>query len=459
MRRIILSAISSGSGKTTLTCGLLKELKDRGLLVNSYKCGPDYIDPMFHKKVLGIPSENLDLFFSDEEHVNKILYRNREVDISVIEGAMGIYDGILGKGNEGSVYDLAVKTGTPIVLIVDAHGMGNTLISVIKGIKIDDKKDLIKGIILNRLSEHFYKSIYPLIEEQTGIKVLGFVGKLKDISIDSRHLGLKLPDEINDLSVQIESVRSEISKTIDIDGLISIAEGAKEIESASNRVNDKRNEDDSLNMAAGYIKNKPRLAVAYDEAFCFYYEENFRVLKDAGVELAFFSPIHDKQLPNDISGILIGGGYPELKLNELEANESMRDSIKNALEKGMPSLAECGGFMYLHDTISNDSESYNMVGAVSGNCFNTGKLCRFGYVNVSIADYIIKGHEFHYYDSTNNGADGKAVKPEGKRQWEFGHYSKGRLWGFPHLYYGSCVKLIDEFVDAMKEYQENNLNG
>ena len=459
MRRIILSAISSGSGKTTITCGLLKELKDRGLLVNSYKCGPDYIDPMFHKKVLGIPSENIDLFFSDEEYVNKILYRNKEADISVIEGAMGIYDGILGKGNEGSVYDLAVKTGTPIVLIVDAHGMGNTLISVIKGIKLDDKEDLIKGIILNRISEHFYKSIYPLIEEQTDIKVLGFVGKLKDISIDSRHLGLKLPDEINDLSVQIESVRSEISKTIDIDGLISIAEGAKEIETESDIVDDKRIDDGSLNMAAGYINNKPRLAVAYDEAFCFYYEENFRVLKDAGVELVFFSPIHDKKLPNDISGILIGGGYPELKLNELEANESMRDSIKNALEKGMPSLAECGGFMYLHDTISNDRESYNMVGAVSGNCFDTGKLCRFGYVNVSISDYIIKGHEFHYYDSTNNGTDGKAVKPDGKRQWEFGHYSKGRLWGFPHLYYGSCVKFIDEFVDAMKEYQENNLNG
>lgn len=155
MKRVILTAISSGSGKTTITCGLLKELLNRGLRVKAYKCGPDYIDSMFHKKVLGVPSENLDLFFSDKDYINEILSRNSDYDVSVVEGAMGIYDGILGKGNEGSVYDLAVKTGTPIVLIVDAKGIGNTVLSVIKGIKLDDKDDLIQGIILNRVSEHF----------------------------------------------------------------------------------------------------------------------------------------------------------------------------------------------------------------------------------------------------------------------------------------------------------------
>lgn len=457
MGRVILTAIKSGSGKTTITCGLLKELKHRGYAVKSYKCGPDYIDPMFHKRVLGIPSENLDLFFSDAEYISSIINKEKDIQISVIEGAMGIYDGILGRRKEGSVYDLAVKTNTPVVLIVDAQGMGNTITSVIKGIKADDDNGLIKGVILNRISENFYKTISKDIEAETGIRVLGYVGKISGVSIDSRHLGLKLPNEIKELDSQLETVREEISKTVDVEDVISIADMAADTVEDIVEKSDADTSDATIKETK--VANRPRLAVAYDEAFCFYYEDNLRVLKEAGAEIVYFSPIHDKELPENISGLLIGGGYPELKLSELEENESMRHSIKAAINNGIPSLAECGGFMYLHEAINTEDRNYNMVGVIPGNCFNTGKLCRFGYVNLAVSKYDIKGHEFHYYDSTCNGEAGMATKPGNGKSYPFGYYEKGRLWGFPHLYYGSCKNFIIDFVEAMKEYQENNLNG
>lgn len=457
MNKVLLAAISSGSGKTTITCGLIKNLKNRGLSVKSYKSGPDYIDPMFHKKVLGIPSENLDLFFANEEHINSILYRNKDFDISVIEGAMGIYDGILGLDKNGSAYDLARKTNTPIILIVDAKGIGSTIISVIKGILLDDEEKLVKGVIFNRMSSNLYLSIKPTFESQTGIKALGYVPKLTDISIDSRHLGLKLPEEIKELDHHVETISDQISKTVDVDEIMAIASEMADCYDENITCSLSGNEKPNENVP----DNKLRLAVALDEAFCFYYEDNFRVLREQGIELCFFSPIHDTSLPNNISGIILGGGYPELKLNELEANISMKQSIKKALDSDIPSLAECGGFMYLHEGIELEDRYYELVGAVDGKCFNTGKLCRFGYVDVSVprhdnkTAYTIKAHEFHYFDSTNNGSDVVATKPGNGKQWELGFVGKGKLWGFPHLYYSSCKEFIIDFVLAMEDYRVN----
>lgn len=469
MSRVLLTAISSGSGKTAITCGLLSELSSRGLKVQAYKCGPDYIDPMFHKKVLGIPSENLDLFFSDTSYIKDIINRNSYADISVIEGAMGIYDGIIGEGYKGSAYDLAVRTNTPVILIVDAHGIGNTLVSIIKGILSDDEHKLIKGIIFNRISDNFYLQIKDTVEKETKVKVLGYVGKLKDISIDSRHLGLKLPSEIDEIENQIGIIRKEISDKVDVEAVLAIADSVKE--EVVNIIDNENIDEENVDLESINDTDRLRLAVAYDEAFCFYYEDNFRVLRDAKVDLVFFSPIHDEKLPDNISGILIGGGYPELKLRELEENEKMRQSIKSAIDSGIPILAECGGFMYLHDCIEYEDKCYKMVGAVNGKCYNTGKLCRFGYVDLSVSSYKIKGHEFHYFDSTNNGTAGIAEKPGNKKQWQFGHFINNNkienknvgLLGFPHLYYGSCKRFIDDFVFAMNDYYEStfgeNIDG
>ncbi len=452
MRRIIISAIGSGSGKTIITCGILKVLKNRGHNVRVFKCGPDYIDPMFHTKVVGVPSENLDTFFSDEKHIMKLLSWGNEADnsceiidrnmsdaIQIIEGAMGIYDGIGGVSNKASVYELASKTNTPIVLIVNAKGMGPTIISVIKGILADDKANLIKGIILNNISASYFSTIAPFIEKETGVSLVGYVPRLEDVSLDSRHLGLKLPHEIEDLTARLNRVATQVNETVNLDGIINIASAASHIE---DNVYEKSNGDFiKLLEDIGMIKKNttPRIAVARDEVFCFYYEENLRQLESAGAELVYFSPLHDAAIPDNITGILLGGGYPELRLAELEANISMRNSIKSAIENGTSSIAECGGFMYLHDSIEDEAGvSHDMVGIISGKCYNTKKLCRFGYVDIQMGDYHIRGHEFHYYDSTAQGTDAVATKPTTGKSYKWGYVGKNHIWGYPHLYYASC---------------------
>lgn len=474
MSRVILTAAGSGSGKTLITCGILKAMSNKGLSVKAFKCGPDYIDPMFHTKVIGVPSENLDTFFSNQEHLQMLLERSAIYDIAVIEGAMGIYDGLGGVSKEGSVYDLAYQTKTPIVLIMDAYGMGRTLISVVKGILADDEHRLIQGVILNRVSEHFYGTIAPVLKSETGIEVLGYIPKLANIELDSRHLGLKLPSEIAGLEEQVERMGTQVGSTVDTDALLTIAGRTKTIEekqpevAVSTAKQSKREVSiekqpevvtsaNRILAREGHDVRRPRLAVAKDEVFCFYYEENLRLLEEAGAELVYFSPLHDEKIPDNVSGLLLGGGYPELRLADLEANVSMRQSIREALDRDMPSLAECGGFMYLHETIEgDDGKSYEMVGSIPARCYNTGRLCRFGYVKLQIMDYIVKGHEFHYYDSSANGTDAVAVKASNGKQWEFGYVGGGKIWGYPHLYYASCSRLPIDFVAAMKRYQDIN---
>ena len=450
--RVMIAAPSSGSGKTVITIGLIESLKRKGHKAISYKCGPDYIDPMFHKEVLGIPSENLDTWFYDKKGIEGILARApKETDISIMEGVMGLYDGLGGTREEGSAYHLAELTDTPIVLVIDAGHMGRTVIALLMGLLSYDRSQLIKGVILNHTGKTMYETLAPLIREELGIEALGYLPKLKELHIESRHLGLKLPGEIDDLHQQIAKLADTRSETVDLEGILKIAGAAA----------------GSLALA-GSAQNKAglRLAVAQDEAFCFYYEENFRLLRERGVEIVPFSPLHDKRLPENIDGLLIGGGYPELYPEQLAENASMRTAIRHALESGLPSLAECGGFMYLHDTIrvhvlgAAEETEYPMVGVVAGSCYNTGKLNRFGYVELQAENNgpVIRGHEFHYYESSNQGEDLTALKPVSGKQWKTGFMTEKSLWGFPHLYYGSCPQFVDRFVEAMKKEHENREN-
>jgi len=265
MSRIILTAISSGSGKTIVTCGLLKALKNRGLYPQAYKCGPDYIDPMFHTRVIGVPSENLDTFFMNEKQIKKLLAgnENKKTDskeIQVIEGAMGIYDGLGGVSSKGSVYDVACQTSSPILLLVDAKGMGPTMIAVIRGILEQDTEHLIQGIILNQISKGFYDTISPLLEEKTHLSVLGFIPKMQGIHLDSRHLGLKLPGEIIDLEDMVERIAKQIEESVNLDRLLEIAAKAPNFADVA--------KDAKLN--AVNPKQEPvRLAIAKDEVFVF----------------------------------------------------------------------------------------------------------------------------------------------------------------------------------------------
>lgn len=463
----MIAAPKSGSGKTMITCALLQLLKDSGKNVLSYKCGPDYIDPMFHKKVLGVPSKNLDTFFTDEKTTVQLFLDERaDGDFAVLEGVMGLYDGLGGIYEQGSSYHLAKVTQTPIILVVDAKGMGKSVLALIAGFLQYDTHHLIKGVLLNRMSKGYYDIIKPLIERELSVKVVGYFPEQKDIGLSSRHLGLVMPDEISDIKKQLNETADRLKKTIDMDLFIDIAEDADEIGDSENADKDKRQTlKNAEPMRLQGQNNTVNIAVAMDEAFCFYYEDNLKLLEKCGAKLQYFSPIHDTSLPEDCDAMLLGGGYPELYEKELSENISMRKSIKTAFEAGLPTVAECGGFMYLHTYIHNQNCVFDMAGALDGGCHFKGKLVRFGYIELTEkhSNFLppnekIKAHEFHYYDSTDNGADCIATKPATGRSYDC-VISHDNYWlGFPHLYYPSNPHFAESFVRKAYEYRRNK-NG
>ena len=451
VNRIMIAAPKSGSGKTTITCALLQALKDRGKQVVSYKCGPDYIDPMFHEKVIGIPAKNLDTFFTDETQTKKLFLNDiSKNDTVVIEGVMGLFDGLGGIREEGSSYHLAKVTKTPIVLVVDAKGMGRSVIALIAGFLTYDTEKLIRGVILNRISKEYYERIKPLIEETLKIFVFGFVPEQKNLQMESRHLGLVMPNEQETMKEKLQRLSKEFCKNVSVDSILKIAAHTEAFDIPQDTVN-------VLTMQLP-VKEKPIIAVAYDEAFCFYYADNLRLLKEYGAVLTFFSPLHDKQPPKKYHALLIGGGYPELYARQLSENETMRTAIKYALSKGVPTVAECGGFMYLHTSLTNQEQNcYEMVGAISASCFYTGRLVRFGYIELEEKQNHflpkgerIKGHEFHYYDSTDNGSDVLATKPVTGKTYSCMIETENCWLGFPHLYYPSNPAFAKSFVEKAK---------
>lgn len=449
IRRIMIAAPKSGSGKTTITCALLQILKERGENVSSCKCGPDYIDPMFHRQVLGVPARNMDTFFTGEAQTRKLFLRDRsDGELVVMEGVMGLYDGLGGIREEGSSYHLAKVTQTPIILVVDAKGMGKSVIPLIAGFLAYDEAHLIKGVILNRMSAAYYEILKPIAEQELGITVLGFFPENKTLQIASRHLGLLLPNELEDLREQIQIAAQKLKETVDILGLLQIAENLEPLAA------------DTCEREKQPVE-KTRIAVARDEAFCFYYEENLRMLAQAGAELVFFSPIHDTALPEDIHGLLLGGGYPEIYAKQLSENVSMRTAVREAVLNGIPTVAECGGFLYLHTMLTDrEGRSYPMAGVLPGKCFDTGKLVRFGYIELEekSGHFLpqgsrIRGHEFHYYDSEDNGADCTAYKPTTGRNYACIHAGENHWYGFSHLYYPSCPEFAEKFVEKAGKFR------
>ena len=453
LRRVMIAAPGSGSGKTTITCALLHTLKRMGMQAVSYKCGPDYIDPMFHEKVLDIPSKNLDTFFTGEEETRALFVKNRtEDDFAVLEGVMGVFDGLGGIREEGSSYHLAKVTKTPIILVVDAKGMGRSVIPLVAGFLAYDKERLIKGVILNKMSKSYYEIVKPLIEEELKICVVGYLENKKQFSIESRHLGLMIPDEMVHIRSLLEAVSEEFQETVSVDKIVHIAEQAEEFE----------NEAVPMYGGRGIDGVFPIIAVARDEAFCFYYEDNLLMLQENGAKIEYFSPLHDKKLPGGCSGILIGGGYPELYVEALSANTAMHKEIKSAMTNGMPVVAECGGFMYLHSAIiDKEGKNYAMVGALPAVCHDTGKLVRFGYIELEEKqsyflpkDEKIRGHEFHYFDSRDNGCDCVALKPVTGKSYPCVMVGENYWIGFPHLYYPSNPSFVKSFIEKAEIYKK-----
>lgn len=457
--RIIIASPKSGSGKTLISISLMKYFSMNGKKVSAFKCGPDFIDPMFHKKILELPSKNLDLFFTDEEKIKILFTQKNDSELSIIEGVMGLYDGLGCITEKASTYHLAQTLNCPIIFVVDASGMALSLLAEINGFLLMDKKNLIKGIILNNASKMLYEKICPLIEKKFKIKVLGYFPKQKDLKIESRYLGLKLPDEIKNIKEMTQKSAEILSKTVDLNAIYKIAKNAPPLKIQT----DKKNETLLLNEKNENLQNPIKVALAKDEAFCFYYEDNINLLKNEGAQIVEFSPLHDKEIPEDVYGIILGGGYPELFAEQLESNLQMKNSIVNAIQKGIPSIAECGGFMYLHkNLILKNKKSYKMLGIIDGDVYDKNKLVRFGYVSVKekISSFlknnsIIRGHEFHYFDSTSNGNSCVSEKPISEKTWESSFSGKNFWWGFTHLYYNSNPQFAKKFVESCREFKNS----
>lgn len=465
LKRIMIAAPKSGSGKTTITCALLQTLKNRGETVVSYKCGPDYIDGMFHRKMIGIPARNLDTFFTEERQtINLLAGSAPKSGFAVMEGVMGLFDGLGGIREEGSSYHLAKTTKTPIVLVVDAKGMGRSVIALLAGYLAYDEARLIRGVILNRASRGMYEVLKPLIEEELKLDVLGYLLPQPELHMESRHLGLVLPDELAHIREELETTAESFRESVSVERILQIAEQAEELKTGevqgARRSRGGAEGEHKPHRAEG--ANCPVIAVARDEAFCFYYEENLELLRKYGAKLAYFSPLHEEKLPEPCHGLLLGGGYPELYAKQLSENVRMRSAVKQAASGNIPIVAECGGFLYLHSAIyDKEGASYDMAGVFPGNCFDTGKLVRFGYIELQEKEphFLpeggrIRGHEFHYYDSTENGEDIWAVKPVTGKKYSCMIEGENRCCGFAHLYYPSNPAFAESFVAKAEKYRQ-----
>lgn len=433
--RLLLAGTGSGCGKTTVTTALLRALQRRGVPLAAFKCGPDYIDPMFHTEALSVPSRNLDLFFVDETEVRGQLARHIPTDgVGIIEGVMGFYDGVSGTTDTASAAHVARATNTPAVLVVRPRGQSLSLAAEIKGFR-DFAPNTLAGVILNGVSEGMYP-YYRAIAEKAGLRVYGFLPPVPEAEIPDRHLGLVTAAEIGGLQGKLDRLADAAEQGLDLDGLLALARTAPPLV------------DETAPLAL--VADKPvRIAVAQDKAFCFYYADNFDVLRALGAELVPFSPLTDAALPKDIDGLYLGGGYPEVHKEQLAANRTMRDSIRAAVRGGLPTIAECGGFLYLHRTL----DGAEMAGVLDADATLTKKLQPFGYVTLTArrdnllcrAGEQIRAHAFHYAVSTDEGADFDAAKPNG-RAWACIHANDTLYAGFPHLYFRANPAFAENFV-------------
>ena len=464
----MISAMQSGAGKTVMSCALMAALKRRGLRVQAFKSGPDYIDPMFHSRVLGVESRNLDLFLQGEAGVRRS-FASRQGDVALVEGAMGYYDGLNGT-TEASAWELAGTLDLSTVLVLRPKGSGVTLAAQVCGMQSFRPESRITGLLLCDCSGPQAEYFRGILERECGLPVLGCFPPMEEARLESRHLGLLTAAEIEGFQLRFDRIARQAEQSIDLDRLLELA---SEIEPGVGNGRPASVPEEHApvgSVRAGTEKNdksmiRCRIAVARDEAFCFHYADNLDALRQAGAELVFFSPLHDRHLP-EVEGLWLCGGYPELYAKRLSENDNVRREIRERVLNGCPTAAECGGFLYLQESLEDpDGTAWPMCGALPGRGFKTGKLQRFGYLKLSAeADSLlfrkgekIPAHEFHYWDSTENGMDLTAEKADG-RSWRCGRATDTLYAGFPHLHFGGVLPLAERFVKACLAYGEKENN-
>ena len=454
-KRILIAGTGSGSGKTTITAGILKCLANRGIRTASFKCGPDYIDPMFHSRITGRPGRTLDPYFCDKDTLRFLMSSGAgNCDMAVAEGVMGYYDGI-GFTTEASTYYVAAATKTPVILVIDCKGMGASVGAVLQGfLEYTSGDSMIRGVIYNQLPAKLAQQAMKTAE-RAGIRPVGYLPADRRVRLESRHLGLVTAEEVRDFDAVISRIASAMEGTIDINAIAGIAAEAETLVFPSPSISVERKD-----------RIQVRIAVARDRAFSFHYTENSEMLENEGCEIVPFSPLSDVRIPENVDGMILSGGYPELYAEPLSQNESMKTSVFRAVTVGMPTIAECGGFMYLQDTLEGvDGVPYPMVGLLSGYCADSGALRRFGYVEVTAQNNGLlckkgdsfRAHEFHHWDSTARGEDFTAVKPDKSRQWNGGFHTETLYAGFPHIFLPGCPEICRRFVMQCELFRRRRL--
>ncbi len=452
MQGIVIAGTHSGSGKTTITLGILAALRKKGYRVQPFKTGPDFIDPGLHKLVTGRTSRNLDLWMCGSDYVKECFQEHAaDADISVVEGVMGMYDGSL------STADLAAELDLPVVLVVDAYGMAESAGAIVKGfLDFRGNTTRIAGVIFNRIaSERHYKRVKDSVQD---VPVLGYLPRSIAFNIPDRHLGLVVAEENPIDREEIDKLADAIIAHVDIEAMLQNTEHRTQNTDKKNRtaVSDKN----------GSIK----IGVAYDKAFCFYYEDNLDMLREAGAEIVYFSPLSDSAMPNNIDALYLGGGYPELHADILSSNTSMRDSIKQYSDSGMPVYAECGGFMYLTEGIFDlDDKFHPMAGVFPFKTKMRKGRSRLGYREAMLKqDSIlgtegekVRGHEFHYSEITIQQPTAQPSNPSvvysikdgaGNSIEDEGYSIHNTLGSYIHVHFGSNPEIAGHLINYCKEH-------
>ncbi|MHB1324958.1 MAG: cobyrinate a,c-diamide synthase [Thermoleophilia bacterium] len=404
---LAIGGVASGVGKTTVAIGLMGAFRRQGIRVAPFKTGPDYIDPGYHLAATGVPSRNLDTWLTSAPVVQEIYARGAAgADVAVIEGAMGLFDGRAGVGDQCSTAEIARLTGAAVVLVVDCARQARSLAPVLAGFAAFDRRLNLAGAILNNVGSPAHRRILEDAAREAGVPLLGVLPRRRDISLDSRHLGLVQAEEPvaaagrrNGESVAevIERIIDQVEGNVDLEAMLELSRGAAAVVEPQPAA--------AVAPAAPVLpgQSRIRLAVARDEAFSFYYLDSLEALEVAGAELIYFSPLHDPELPA-CDGLYLGGGYPEMFAAGLEANASMRVSLATAVNDGLPVYAECGGLVYLCRELEVDGRQRSMAGALPLKARMTGSRQALGYVEAEArTDNLmfasgerVRGHEFHW---------------------------------------------------------------
>ena len=449
--RVVIAAPMSGSGKTTVVTGLLAAMRARGVKAQSYKIGPDYIDPGYHALASGRPAHNLDTWLVPKERLADIFIGTMaDAEVAVIEGVMGLYDG--GKNGVSSTAEIAKLLKAPVVLVVNAKSMGESAAALVMGFKQYDPEVDLAGVILNRLGSDTHRMMIEEALGKMGVPVFGAIKRNDEMTMPERHLGLVPVEENARERETVDAIGRVVGASVDIGRMVALAKSAPALAERS-----------GLSASA---PPKVRVAVARDEAFSFYYPESLSVLRQKGADIVFFSPLHDAALPQ-ADGLILGGGFPEMFAKELYENESMRASIKDAAEKGMPIYAECGGFMYLMRSVTDFAgHSFPMLGVIPGEVAMNRKLQTVGYVSAEMMrdtvlgpkGTVLHGHEFHFSSECEPeaGADYPRAftfrKTRNPAPYPAG-YAKGNILGsYLHLHFAGAEDAAASFVAACETF-------